>query len=113
MSLVQITFSASQVEIARKIFEFVVWPFAGYLAKSGMNKLKTELNGIITANVNRIETNLQTYFDDKRSDLIVYIDNKFTEHEKTAFGRLESLEERLDKLEKSLEQINKNLGKSL
>ena len=111
MSLVQITFSANEVEIARKIFEFVVWPFAGYLAKSGMNKLKTELNGIITANVNRIETNLQTYFDDKRSDLIVYIDNKFIEHEKTAFSKIGDVEIRLNNLEKAINEINGKLSK--
>jgi hypothetical protein len=102
---VQVTLSENTVEIARKVFEFVVWPAALKLSHYGYLKLRQAQTD--NSNRNRDET---------VKLLSIYLDKKFTEHEGSAFKRLdtqdskvEELSVRLDEVEKVLNEINKKL----
>lgn len=67
----QITFSPEQIDYARKVFEFVVWPVAGWISRTAFKQGIRMLNDIITDNTNRI-----------KDELKVYIDKRFQEHER-------------------------------
>jgi hypothetical protein len=82
---VQITFSAEQVEEARKVFEFLIWPAFGWIARHAYKKLVNSINKFITDNVNRIKNEIV-------DELSGYIDVKFQDHESSAFSRITALE---------------------
>ncbi len=81
----QITFTANQVEIARKIFDFLIWPAFGWFARRAYKKLVESINKFITDNVNRIKNEIV-------DELSGYIDVKFQDHEESAFSRITALE---------------------
>lgn len=87
----QITFSAEQVDIARKVFDVIIWPAVIMYAKSKVKYIKVWVNGLVTDNTNRNKLELET-------QLKTYIDDKFVDHERAAFHELDEIKGILNKL---------------
>ena len=81
MLFLQITFSAEQVSWARDVFNVLIIPFAGWIVKRWIKRLRDALNDFISENLNRV-----------KQELCFYLDTKFKEHEDNAFARISDLE---------------------
>ena len=98
----------------------VIW--AGKRSASSLGRHITEsLNRIITENVNRVRDDVKKKLSDDlssiKSDLQIYIDVKFQEHENSAFGRLGTVQEDVktlqlgqDKLQVQIDMLVKLLN---
>lgn len=91
----QITFSADQLEIARKLFDVIAWPLAWAAIKFGSKKAveraEEHIHTVVTENSNRIR-------DEINISVEKYLDRKFQDHEVSAFERIKQIEDQLKEL---------------
>jgi hypothetical protein len=96
----QITISAEQLRLIRDWAEPAVIPFLLWFYKRSVKAVNEKLNAVITDNTNR-----------NRDELIDHIDQKFSDHEGSAFGRLAELERSNTALQQSVAELRRLIVK--
>lgn len=92
--MLQLNISAEQLRLVRDWVEPSVVPFIIWLYRRSVKAMDRTLNKMVTDNANR-----------NRDEVLAHIDNKFVEHEASAFARIEALDKSHTALAKCVDEL--------